>query len=301
MPRITRREFGALTAVALTALVMGATAASSAQAPQPEDVLPKVAAYVSDYIPRMASLVAMETFEQRLRVPGSLGSLIGGREGSAIWRLKSDVLLVQDPTMPGDLMLFRDVSEVDGTIVKHGPDRLIELFATPGPDTAARAAAIARESARYHLPGASNAVTNPLLVIALMQARYQPRLRIDVGGEERSLGAGVRILKFEERDGTPPIITGLGPVRGSVWVEPASGRIVKTEARIGDAPYTSTTVTTFARNERLALLVPGEMRTTWAHRQTPGGRSLGQVLGIAKYSGFRRFGVRTESSIVDQR
>jgi|SRR5688572_3222571 hypothetical protein len=287
-------------ALAAVALVLAATAASSAQAPRLEDLFPMVASYVSDFIPKFASVVAVETFEQRFRVVGVGGAVNPVSGMTSQWRLKSDVLLVQDPTTAGDLMWFRDVSEVDGKIVRHEPDRLMKLFATPGPDTAARAGAIARESIQYQVPGGSDAVTNPLLVLALMQPRYYPRLRIVVGGEERSLGTKVRVLRFEDRDGSAPVLNKVGTIRGSLWIEQASGRILKTEARIGGAPITSTTATTFAPNERLAMLVPHEMRTMWVHRDAQGGRSLGQVQGTAKYGDFRRFEVQTGSSIVEQ-
>jgi len=44
----------------------------------------------------------------------------------------------------------------------------------------------------------------------------------------------------------------------------------------------STTKTTFARDERLGILVPKEMRTEWRN-----------FSGTAKYSNYRRFEVRT--------
>jgi hypothetical protein len=90
-----------------------------------------VASYVSDFIPKFASVVAVETFEQRFRVVGVGGAVNPVSGMTSQWRLKSDVLLVQDPTTAGDLMWFRDVSEVDGKIVRHEPDRLMKLFATP--------------------------------------------------------------------------------------------------------------------------------------------------------------------------
>ena len=223
------------------ALVVGATAALSAQAPRLEDLLPAVTAYVSDFIPKFASVVAVETFEQRFRVPG-VGAVNPFSGITSPWRLKSDVLLVQDPAKPDDWVL----------------------------------------------------------VLALMQPRYYPRLRIVVGGEQRTLGAGVRLLRFEDRDESAPVLDRIGSIRGNLWIEQRSGRIVKTEARIGGALNASTTVTTFAHHERLAMLVPSEMRTTWVHRDAQGGRSLGQVQGTAKYVDFRRFGVQTESSIIEQ-
>jgi hypothetical protein len=268
-----------------------------AQAPRLEDLLARVVTYVHDTIPRLANIVATETYEQRVRTRGTAANGLS-------WRLKAELLLVRDPASASDWIMFRDVSEVNGKVVHHEPDRLINLFAAPGPDATARAAAIAQESARFHLPGGSQAVTNPLLVFALMQPRYQRRLRFTLGGEDRSVGPGVRVLRFEEPElvvpGWEPMLASLGRARGSVWIEPSTGRILKTEARMGDGANASTTATTFTRNERLEAMVPAEMRTMWEYRNKEIGPTLQQVQGVATYGNLRRFGVQTESAIVPQ-
>ena len=254
-----------------------------------EDVLARVTAYVGEFIPRYAGVVATERYEQRVRLSATSTQSVADR------RLKADILLVQDPSAPQDWLVFRDVLEVDGKVRPQQPDRLVQLFVTPAADAAAQAAAIAAEGARLHVPGASTLITNPLFVLALMQPRYRPALRFTLGGEERSLGRGVRAIRFEEREETPPLFAAVGRVRGSVWAEEGTGRIVKTEARIGRGAATATTTTTFVRNERLALTVPGEMRTTWVYTQ--GVATSRPVNGVATYHDFRRFSVSTDSDL----
>jgi hypothetical protein len=278
------------------------------QAPSVEDVLARLAAYVTDFIPRFANVVAVETYEQRATegaisavsaaASGNTGVVTGSRLPMT-WRLKSDILLVRYTLAELDWMMFRDVAEVEGKPVRHEQDRLLRLFASPTADSAQRAARISIESARFHVPGGSVAVTNPLLVLALMQPHYLPRLRFAVGDEERSLGPGVRVIQFDEReagddrqsgDALPPLLGDTGRVRGKVWVEVSTGRILKTEARIGPPRNVTTTITTFAFDERLGLTVPAEMRTTWRYDRWP-------VNGVATYGEFRRFEVQTESVI----
>ena len=123
------------------------------------------------------------------------------------------------------------------------------------------------------------------------QRFYQPRLRFTLGAEDRSVGRGVVILKFEEPRSSEPLLGKTGLVRGSVWVEGATGRVVKAEARIATSSV-STTVTTFAHDERLGITVPREMRTTWTSA------AFGLVTGVAKYENYRRFDIRTDESIV---
>ena len=269
--------------------------ATAAQPVVLEDVLARVTAYVSDFIPRFAGVVATERYEQRVRLSAPVMPGVPLADRQAERRLKADILLVQDPSAPQDWLVFRDVLEVDGKVRQQQPDRLVQLFVTPAADAAERAAAIAAEGARLHVPGSSPLVTNPLFALALMQPRYRSALRFSLGGEERSLGRDVRAIRFEERDETPPLFADLGRVRGTVWAEQGTGRIVKTEARIGRGAATATTTTAFARNDRLALTVPREMRTTWLYKEAV--VISRPVNGVATYDDFRRFSVSTDTDV----
>jgi hypothetical protein len=217
-------------------------------------------------------------------------------------RLRSDFLLVRYPGGDATWMAFRDVGQVDEKVLHHDQNRLIRLFARPDAAAASQAADIARESFRYHLPGGSFAVTNPLVGMALMHPEYQARLRFTLGGEERSMGSGARAIRFQERDERkePAVEALFGPagrVRGSVWVETASGRILKTDTRfLGRSPATSgTSTTTFVCDERLGVVVPSEMKTAWSYSNTL------TVSGTATYGQFRRFDVQTETGTVRPR
>jgi hypothetical protein len=263
-----------------------------------EAVLAQVGKYVGDFFPRFANVVAVESYEQRTTTQSS-----GSLTRPVLWQLSSDFMLVRYQLGGLNWIAFRDTGVVNGVALDRPPDRLVKLFTEPTLEATERAAVIAMESTRFQIPGGSFAVTNPLLVVALMQSHYQPRLRFTLEGEERIAGTRVRRLRFEERDqqpaepGTrrgagewPPLFEEVGRVRGTAWLEPDGGRIVKTEARFGVSPNVATTVTMFAPDERLALTVPVEMRTSWMYKGRP-------VTGIAKYAKFRRFGVETETQV----
>jgi hypothetical protein len=283
----------------------------SAQAPSLDDVLARVVSYLQVYVPRLARVVASEEYEQRISVSGGSTPIVvgngnvvsGGGPGNAtdVWKLKSEVLLVRYPLGDVDWMWFRDVSEAGGKRLPHDPDRLVKLFVAPNADTAEQASRIAYEGFRYNLGGATVPATNPVLVVALMQADYQPRLRFRLGDAEKSLGPNVRAIKFEEREETEPLpgqkkgqklpllLDPAGRIRGTVWVDVKTGEIVKTEARIGELNKLTTTTTTFAEEGRLLLLVPKEMRTKWTYARG------GPVTGVAKYSNFRQFDVSADT------
>ena len=251
--------------------------------PSLDEVLKRAADYVSTWVPQLANIVSTEAYAQTGRVPGSTAT--------RRLRLKSDVLLVRYPG--GDLtwMLFRDVAETNGKPLAHAPERLLTLFAEAPADAKEQAQRIATEGVHYHLPGATASATNPFLVVALMHEFYQPRLRFRLGDVDRNTLA----LRFEERAETgavdgrngerlPLLLPDVGRVRGTVWLDVETGRIVKTEGRMSlyGLAVSSTSTTTFALDQRLAVMLPTEMHTTW-----------GAVSGTAKYSNYRRFNVGT--------
>jgi len=283
---------------ATAVLLLAIGVALPAQSQRVEDLLSRTGEYVIDSIRRLANVVAVEVYEQRLfDQSASTGrgplTLLGTDSDR---RLTSDVLLVRFPGAETDWMLFRDVTVVNGTPVRQSLRRLLALFEEPGERAAAeaQAAAIAVESAGYHMPGGSFAVTNPLVAVALMHPSYQPRLRFTLGGEDRSMGNGIRVVRFQELEQSSggklaPLFGPVGRARGSVWIEENSGRILKTDTQFAGSTFSASSTTTFAIDERLGMLVPVEMRTRWRATRTA------TVSGIATYGQFRRFAVRTET------
>jgi hypothetical protein len=302
---MVRMRFWQVTA----ATVLSLTVSTVHAAPNPslDDLLKQAQTYVAQWVPQLANLVAVEEYEQKMTLQAQPPRTL---------RLKSDVLLVGYPGSASVWMFFRDVAVADNQTIGTNQDRILYLFANQTADAAERAGRISNESLRYSLPGASVSVTNPLLTAALVQAYYQPRLRFSLGDTDRSVGPSARILRFEEieeikrttdakdtqekagaknapRETLPALLGEAGRVKGSVWIDTESGRILKTEARIGDLAGRASTTTTFAMDEKLGVMVPKEMRTSWRHDNTP-------VNGTARYSNYRRFQVTADTPIIQQ-
>jgi hypothetical protein len=291
-------------------LLTFATRVVRAQAPAPalDEVLARTAAYLQALVPQLANVVASEEYEQRTTAPAATATpgLIhtNTRFENIVRRFTSDLLLVRYPAAPVDWVLFREVTAIDGAAVRREEGRLLQLLADPAVELMPWVARVSAESARHFIPGGTPAVTHPFLGLGLVQRHYQTRMRFTLGGEERSLGPDVRVLRFEERETPadaggsserlPPLLDALGRVRGNVWVEVETGRIVKTEIRVGTPPQTASSVTTFAADAALGLTLPAEMRTTWVYNGRP-------VAGVAKYGNFRRFDVRTETGAPEAR
>jgi len=260
-------------------------------APSAQQLLDVASTYLRSVYPKLTSLVATEEYVQERRL-----------ESKAKRQLRSDVLLVQHPVDKENWLAFRDVLEVDGRSIDNHQERLQRLFIEPTIENWMLAGDIASASQQYHLEGANVSVTNPFVVVALMDPFYRRRLQFKLGKEDKDVGRNVWSLVFQEpqalelvkvdgkqatRNIEPLLSKDLA--RGTVWIEADSGRILKTQLRMGDGLGAPTSVTTFRYDENLKVAVPVEMKTTW----TNGTGSRSAVNGTAKYTAFRQFGIQT--------
>ena len=287
--RLRRRESRVFITL-LLALIVWCVPVAAQKTPKPKEgeLLARVAAYIRRYVPQLINIVAEETFEQERKGNPPLRR-----------RLLSDLLLVNLPGTANQWMIFRDVTAVDGEPVPDKSQRLVDLFVSPTGGSVEQANSIVRDGERFHLPG-NVRTTNPLFMVVVLQERYQGQLNFDVGDEAPEFGPGVRVLHVEEpvflyskRKGEPQLFS-LAGGRGRAWVDVATGSILQTEARLSSNRVAPTGIvsTTFAQNDRLGLLLPATMQTTW---QDPSTRR--EVKGIATYSNYRRFEVKTNTTL----
>ena len=253
--------------------------AASAQDVGRDELLARAAAYVKGFVDRFSSVVAEETLAQEITVPHRKRTL------------KSDYLFVR---FPGELSWtsFRDVFEVDGKPVRDHEERLLKLFVQPSTDLRRRAADIVTASARYNLLDIGT-INHPLLAMAFLQEFYQPRFRFNTAGIDKSLGPKVRQIQFQEFQ-RPTIIKGNSNsdvfTRGLAWIDEDTGRIAKTELRIGSQSAPVSIITLFKFDETLGMDVPAEMRDWYPER-------TGEIRGVATYGRFRRFQVTTSEAV----
>jgi hypothetical protein len=269
-------------AVVACALALAMLIAPRAEAGEKADeLMGRVAAYVSQFVTQFSNVVAEEDYVQEQSVPRRK------RE------LKSDYMLVKYPGSTGWLM-FRDVATVDGKPVREQQERLTDLFLQPFDDAVARAREISRAADQYNLVYIGN-INNPLLALALLQQDYQSHFHYTLSGIDRKVGEHVRVVHFEERL-RPTILRGNAnadlQARGLAWVEEPTGRVVKTELQVGGFQFPIRITTTYTFDDTLQITVPSEMREWY-----PDG--AGELTGLATYSHFRRFQVKTEEKVAD--
>ncbi|HLG54820.1 MAG TPA: hypothetical protein VI485_05785 [Vicinamibacterales bacterium] len=265
--------------VGLLAVSVLSSTAATPQEGKLNELLARASAYVGQFVDQFSNVVAEETLLQEITVPRRK------RE------IRSDFLLVR---FPGDTqwLSFRDVAEVDGKPVRDKEERLTKLFLEPSRDAVRRAADISRAGARYNLLDIGT-LNNPLLVLAFLQDYYQVRFRFNLAGIEKKLGPRVRTVQFQEFK-TPTLIKGNSNAdimsRGLVWIDEETGRVVKTELRLGRQSAPISIITLFKFDEDLGINVPVEMRDWY-----PDG--TGEIRGVATYGRFRRFQVKTDEEI----
>jgi hypothetical protein len=244
-----------------------------------DELLAKATLYVSQFVDQFSNVVAEETLVQETTVPRRKRTM------------KSDYLLVR---YPDDIQWqsFRDVAEVDGKAVRDQQERLTKLFLEPSSNALRRARELQEAGSRYNLLNIGT-LNNPLLVMAFLQEGYRDRFRFNLAGLDKKLGPTVRTMQFQEFK-IPSLIKGNSNQdilsQGLVWIEEDTGRVVKTELKIGRGAAAITVATLYKFDEGLGINVPVEMRDWY-----PDG--TGEIRGVATYGRFRRFQVKTEETV----
>ena len=240
-------------------------------APLPPEMQRRTAAYVATVVRSLANVVAQEDFQ------------LGGR------RVTSDFLLVRYPGSNRDLLTFRDVTHLNGVEITGRAERLTELFFRPLESIRDRVRDITI-AAEDFVP----ATLNPMFVVAFLQEDFQPRFQLTVSDAGPEWPPQVKAVSFVETARPTLLRAGVQgvfdvPASGTAWVEETTGRILETELQLGTGRSRPTVRVRFKLDERLQIMVPATMRS-----ENPD--------GVATYSNFRRFTVRTDAGVApDQR
>ena len=206
--------------------------------------------------------------------------------------LVSDYLLV---LLPGanEWQPFRDVISVDGVSVRDRNDRLLKLFLGPQADAWQQAERIREESSRYNIGNVTRDINVPTFALQFLLPEYRGRSQFRLTGRERVGDQDTVVIDFNER-ATPTLVAGRNrenvPAHGRFWIEPLTGRVVKTQFETHPEEMSTRLAVTYRYEPKLQIWVPARMEEQ--HRL---GRSM--VDGDATYSNFRQFVVQTTVDI----
>lgn len=287
-------------AATLAAVVLGFAIGSpgpavAGQDPTLETVLERAARYVEQYQRDLSSVIAEEHYLQVA-------------DGTKNRRTVSDILVFSQPGAQEQWLAFRDVIEVDGRLVEDRLQRLEELFLQSPRVTGALRRQLIAESARYNIGGITRNMNVPTMALQLVAASDQPRVEFEKNGEDRIDGIDTWEIEFEEI-GPPAMIkdSQAGDLfgGGKLWIEPTTGRVLRTEFRAEDdleaqgAELEIEMKVEYQHDERLDILVPIKMTEKYLVRLNPISHSLLARRSIevnceAIYSNFRRFEVQVD-------
>jgi len=247
-------------------------------------IFTRATAYVAEFEAQFAAVIWHEEYEQVDRLPLQFGS--SGTRFTRVGhrRLESEMLFI--PADDATWLTVRDVISVDG---KPVPRRLPELLASR--DVRMRdLRALSAENGKYNIGAIARNFNEPTLALLFLDSRYRARFEFSDGGSELLDGQPVRRIQFTET-ATPTVIRSQQrDVRasGSLLVEPATGRVLRTEMTLlQDQKKTRGHITvSYGMNAKLGRMVPVVMNEwygyTWSKPEE--GTSC-----TARYSDFRRF------------
>lgn len=193
--------------------------------PALNDVLTKLAGYVSRYGEKASLVVGVEKYTQHVELERA--------QPSRPRRLVAEFALVKTEG-PGGWIGFRDVVEVDGEAVQDRRDRLMTLFtdsAAPMPE----ATRIANESARFNVGPISRNFNVPTMALLLFTPENLARFTFTLKGTDRIDGVETREVAFRETKRPTMVMTRAGkdvPLEGTLWIVPSDGTVVRTRLRM---------------------------------------------------------------------
>jgi hypothetical protein len=254
--------------------------------PDLKTLLRRAGEYALDYHERFTALVAEERYVQRTgpdpRRP-TMGRPLVERERT----LQSEYVMVRDFAGLGSWLGVRDVFEVDGEPVRDR-QRLHALLEDTSRPLAARIRALADLEAKYNLGDVYRTINIPTLPLEFLLPDRQSRFRFKNAGQTTLGGLPAVRVTFDEREHPTIIRSPSGqsaPSRGSFWLDPATGAILRSELRVSPSygvAVDAIIVVTYKRSERFDMLLPEDMNEIYFTRGS-------RIEGHADYTNYRRF------------
>ena len=179
------------------------------------------------------------------------------------------------------------VYEVSGEPVRDRDARLQKLFVDAPPGAVEQARRILAESARYNLGTLQRDINVPTMALTYLRESNQSRSDFSIDGNQDIGGVRAVVLEFKER-ASPTIVRsaeGDLPATGRVWIEPDSGRVLKTEISMASRRSGAKITVTYGAVPEVTMWVPIVMTEEYTGAEI--------IFGKATYSKFRQFAVST--------
>jgi hypothetical protein len=207
-------------------------------------------------------------------------------------RTQSDFLIV---LIGSERIGVRQVNQVDRAKVKSKTPGL-DAITDESPESMLRLIKTLREeSTQYNIGSVFRQINLPTNALRVARRLEASRFEFKKHGTDKIDGVEVWEVRFQELR-APTLVKGTGGEsllsHGSLWIEPLTGRILKTEFSIENPfskpPVKGKVTVTYKPNKALGILVPSEMNEHFE-------AELSAVDCVAKYSNFRSFKVDVSS------
>jgi hypothetical protein len=276
---------------AVAAMLLLAGTAHATQTPGTELVLilDRAAEYVAAYEDReLGNVISSETYVQDLFLDRGFRLPFSRQQR----RTESDFLIVLVGT---DRYGVRIVRNVDGKPVK-GESRNLDALMDNSPDGLRKQiAGLNRESSQYNLGPVFGQINLPIFSLKVLRRGQASRFAFEQRGTSRISGIQTVEIRFQERDLPTLIHSDKGNSimsSGSLWIEPATGRVLKTEMNFAnsDTKTKGRVTVTYEADRALGILVPRELKEHYESNE-------GYADCLATYSRFRSFNVEVKSDV----
>jgi hypothetical protein len=259
----------------IAGLVAGSMGAADSP-PSQKAVMARAGAFIVRYVEELPQLVATESSVQDLTPQRGHATGVAAQR-----RLVAEFAWVK---LPGEAepIGFRDVIEVDGW--PAGPDRrrLVDLLHGPGRATWAQARTVLEEGARHNLAPGSRNFNLPTVAAFFLHPERQKRFSWKRRSDAR---APAWELEYRERDRPTLIRHGDGQSifsRGRVWIDAASGAVLRTDLVLELDTFAYQLTTRFERVAAMDLVLPVQLAERYTTPEDV-------VTGSATYTNYRRF------------
>jgi hypothetical protein len=260
------------------ALAVAAACLLGAADKPPDAVLVRAIDYVAQFERTFSVVTWRERYEQedrRWERSGTSGakftSLFGRRT------LEAQLLLVWLPR-DATFIAVRDVTAIDGQPRPASEQPLDQLASNGSSISVARLQTLAAENGRFNIGNIVRTFSEPTLTLTFLDEHYRHRFKF----KRQEANA----YSFDEKE-RPTVIRSDGhdvPARGTIWIEPETGRITQTFMALPEVNGLQGRMTVrYGPYPGFDVFVPLEMQETY--RSSHGE----EVTGKATYSDFRRF------------
>lgn len=263
-----------------------------------DDLLDCATRYVLVYEQSFSFLVFDEIYHQEIRRPSNPGTNLsrnnpgGGMMAGGpvkVQELRSDFLLVQLGEGAG-WMQVRDPFELNAAKLRDRDEYLISLFVSNHPARFEEADRVVEEARKFNIGSVERSVNHPTLALMFLHPRVRERFAFDDQGVDAvNLRSLVRI-GYRETARPTLIKTTRGrdlALTGNLWLDSATGTVVKTELNVADPDVRAQVTVTFRLDDKSKMWVPSQMDEYYKATQ-----GLDEILATANYSNVRKYDAR---------